>query len=263
MTNCTEKQAVGGCKKAGAALCGGTGAGIGTESRAGKGIAQFFSEENFERLQSIMYTRHANKGDYLFWEGETADKLYFVKKGGVRITKLSDTGKSFILYLHQAGDLFGQMDPFRDSTHSFSAEVTENSEIGMIQRKDLEVVLWQHGDLAVEFMKWMGLMHRMTETKFRDLLMYGKPGALCSLLIRLSNSYGVPQGEHTRIDYRINNTELADMIGATRESVNRMLSDMRKEDAVEFQNGLIIIKDLAYLQDICHCENCPAEICRM
>lgn len=228
-----------------------------------KGITTFFSEENLHRLQSIMYTKHVEKGDYLFREGDSANKLYYVIKGGVRLNKLTETGKSFILYLHQAGDLFGQMDPFQHSLHSFSAEVTTDCKIGVIQRKDLEVLLWQHGDLAIEFMKWMGLMHRMTETKFRDLMMYGKPGALCSLLIRLSNSYGVPDGKHTLIDYKINNTEMADMIGATRESVNRMLNDMRKEEAVELHNGHIVIKDINYLRDICHCENCPLEICRM
>ncbi|NOU73493.1 cyclic nucleotide-binding domain-containing protein [Paenibacillus sp. LMG 31458] len=230
---------------------------------ANNGILASFSEENFHKLQSIMYVKHAEKGDYLFWEGDVADKLYYVIKGGVRITKLSETGKSFIISLHQAGDLFGQIDPFQNSVQSYSAEVTADCEIGVIQRKDLEVLLWQHGDLAIEFMKWMGLMHRMTETKFRDLMMYGKPGALCSLLIRLSNSYGVPNGEHTLINYKINHTEMADMIGATRESVNRMLSDMKKEDALEIQNGHIVIKDLTYLRDVCHCENCPKEICRM
>ncbi|MUT67962.1 Crp/Fnr family transcriptional regulator [Paenibacillus sp. NEAU-GSW1] len=228
-----------------------------------KGITAFFSETNFDKLKSIMYPKQAKKEEHLFWEGDTADKLYYVVKGGVRVTKMSETGKSFILYLHQAGDLFGQIDPFQDSVQSFSAEVTADCEIGVILRKDLEVLLWQHGDLAIEFMRWMGLVHRMTESKFRDLMMYGKPGALCSLLIRLSNSYGVPKGEHVLIDYKINNTEMADMIGSTRENVNRMLSDMRKEGVIEFQNGYIVIKDIAYLRSICRCENCPLEICRM
>lgn len=234
-----------------------------TEPANHKGIMKFFSETNFDKLKSIMYAKQAKKGEYLFWEGDLADRLFYVMKGEIRITKMSETGKSFILYLHQAGDLFGQMDPFLHSVQSFSAEVTADCEIGVIQRKDLEVLLWQHGDLAIEFMKWMGLMHRMTETKFRDLMMYGKPGALCSLLIRLSNSYGIPKGDHTLINYKINNSEMADMIGSTRESVNRMLSDMKKEDAVEFHNGQIVIKNATYLRDICHCENCPLEICRM
>lgn len=53
------------------------------------------------------------------------------------------------------------------------------------------------------------------------------------------------------------------MIGATRESVNRMLSDLRKKDAIEYDNGMIVIKDLKMPQGICHCELCPNEICRI
>nr|WP_246096657.1 Crp/Fnr family transcriptional regulator [Paenibacillus sinopodophylli] len=224
-----------------------------------------FSQANFDKLKSIMYPKQARKGEHLFWQGDTADKLYYVIKGRVRITKMSELGKSFVLYLHQAGDLFGQIDPFQDSVQAFSAEVTEDCEIGIILRKDLEVLIWQHGDLAIEFMKWMGLVHRITESKFRDLMMYGKQGAFCSLLIRLSNSYGILSGkhEHVLIDYKVNNSELADMIGSTRENINRMISDMRKEEVLELQNGYIVIKNAAYLRNICHCENCPTEICRM
>ncbi|WP_248926024.1 Crp/Fnr family transcriptional regulator [Paenibacillus hamazuiensis] len=227
------------------------------------GILEFISKESFELLRSIMYTKDVQKGKYLFWEGDPADKLFFIHSGRVRILKSSDSGRDLTMYIHQNGDLFGQVDPFQDSVHAFSAEVTEDAQIGVIQRKDLEVLLWQHGDLAIEFMKWMGLMHRITQTKFRDLMMYGKTGALCSLLVRLCNSYGVPRGPHIYVDLKLNNTEMADMIGATRESVNRMLSDLRKEDVVEYEDGHILIKDLAYLRDVCRCENCPKEICRM
>ncbi|WP_201318297.1 Crp/Fnr family transcriptional regulator [Paenibacillus sp. EPM92] len=227
------------------------------------GILDIISKDSFDKLQSIMYIKQVEKGSYLFWEGESAEKLYFIISGRVRTTKTTDSGRSLTMYLHQEGDLFGQLDPFQDSVHTFSAEVTESGKIGIIQRKDLEVLLWQHGDLAVEFMKWMGLMHRLTQTKFRDLMMFGKTGALCSLLIRLSNSYGVLKEDHIFVDLKINNSEMADMIGATRESVNRMLSDLRKEDVVEYKDGHILIKDLTYLRDVCQCESCPKEICRM
>jgi CRP/FNR family transcriptional regulator, cyclic AMP receptor protein len=227
------------------------------------GILDIISAESFDKLKSIMYTKQVEKGSYLFWEGDAADKLYFIMSGRVRTIKTTDGGRSLTIYLHQTGDLFGQMDPFKDSLHTFSSEVTEDSKIGVIQRKDMEILLWQHGDLAVEFMKWMGLMHRVTETKFRDLMMFGKTGALCSLLIRLSNSYGVHRKNEIYIDSKLTNTEMADMIGATRESVNRMLSDLKKDDIIEYVDGHIVIKDLAYLRDVCHCENCPKEICRM
>ena len=133
----------------------------------------------------------------------------------------------------------------------------------MIQKSDLEVLLWQHGDLAVEFMKWMGLMHRLTQTKFHDLLMYGKPGALCSTLIRMSNSYGIPGEDGMFISLKLTNSELSDYIGCTRESVNRMLSDLKKSRAIKIVDGYITITNLEYLRDICKCERCPKEICRI
>jgi CRP-like cAMP-binding protein len=222
-----------------------------------------FSESSWARLEGIMYETKVQTGSFLFWEGDTADKLYYLRQGRVKITKSNDEGKGFILYLHNKGDLFGQVDPFQNSVHSFSAEVIEDALIGVIQQKDLAVLLWQHGELAVEFMKWMGLMHRLTQTKFRDLMMFGKPGALCSTLIRLCHSYGEENGTDILITKKLTNSELADMIGATRESVNRMLSDLRKQDVIALDNNHIIVKKLEYLKDICQCENCPKDMCRI
>lgn len=222
-----------------------------------------FSEENLLKLKEIMYDHKIAAGSYLFWEGDAADKLYFIKQGRVKITKSSDEGKSFILYMYGDGDLFGQLDPFHNSLHNFNAEVIEDSVIGIIQQKDLETLLWQHGDLAIEFMKWMGLMHRMTQTKFRDLMMFGKPGALCSTLIRLSNSYGAREGNRIHITKKLTNSELADMIGATRESVNRMLSEFKKMNVISMDNNNLVIENIDYLKTICQCENCPKDMCRI
>jgi CRP/FNR family transcriptional regulator len=224
---------------------------------------EVFSPENFKLIEEIMYETKVAAGTHLYWEGDAADKLFFLKRGGVQITKSNDEGKLFILYMHLTGDLFGQLDGLSGSAHSMNAEVTEDSVICHILNKDLEVLMWQHGSLAVEFMKWMGMMHRMTQTKLRDLMMFGKSGALCSTLIRLSNTYGTPRGDSTYITKKLTNSELADMIGATRESVNRMLSDLKKDAILEQENGYLIIHNLQALRDMCQCENCPVNICRI
>lgn len=228
-----------------------------------RGNTSCFSDQNLDRLMVIMKDRIVPEGSHLFWEGDVSDKLFYVKRGRIKLTKSTDEGKELILYMYQTGDMVGQADPFFSSKHSFTAEVLEESEIGVIDQKDLEVLICQHCDFAIDFMKWMGIHHRLTQTKFRDLMMYGKPGALCSTLIRLSNTYGEKHGDTILIHKKITHTDLSNMIGATRESVNRMLSDLRKKDAVEYENGMIVIKDLEMLQDICHCELCPNEICRI
>ncbi|MGN7357566.1 Crp/Fnr family transcriptional regulator [Paenibacillus sp. SAF-054] len=228
-----------------------------------RGNTSCFSDQNLDRLMVLMKERIVPEGSHLFWEGDVSDKLFYVKRGRIKLTKSTDEGKELILYMYQTGDMVGQADPFFSSKHSFTAEVLEESEIGVIDQKDLEVLICQHCDFAIDFMKWMGIHHRLTQTKFRDLMMYGKPGALCSTLIRLGNTYGEKHGDTILIHKKITHTDLSNMIGATRESVNRMLSDLRKKDAVEYENGMIVIKDLGMLQDICHCEMCPNEICRI
>ncbi|GBF76904.1 hypothetical protein PA598K_05417 [Paenibacillus sp. 598K] len=233
------------------------------QTAAAQGISAYFTPDNIEKLTSLMYVHKVKAASYLFWDGDPAEYLYYVKSGRVKLTKMTDNGSKITLYLHHAGDMFGQIDPFQQSVQSFNAEVIEDAEIGIIQQKDLETMLWQHGDLAIEFMKWMGVMHRMTQTKFRDLLLYGKPGALCSLIIRLGNSYGIESEDGIRIDKKITNSEMAEMIGATRESVNRILSDLRRSGAITVDNGSVLIKDLKYLQNVCKCENCPKDICRV
>ncbi|MDO7905199.1 Crp/Fnr family transcriptional regulator [Paenibacillus sp. JX-17] len=227
------------------------------------GNTSCFSPVSFKLLASVMKDRIVPEGSHLFWEGDTSDKMFFLKKGRVKITKTTDEGKELILYMYQSGDMIGQADPFFGTRHTFSAEVLEDTEVGAVDYKDIELLICQHCDFAIDFMKWMGVHHRLTQTKFRDLMMYGKPGALCSTLIRLCNTYGEPHGNDILIRKKITHTDLSNMIGATRESVNRMLSDLRKKEAVEYDGGMIVVKDLEMLRGVCHCELCPKEICRI
>jgi len=230
------------------------------------GISNFFSEEQFDRIAELMYPKTAEAGSYLFWEGEPTGKLYYIKSGKVKLRKSTEEGKDFILSILQAGDMLCEPGDGMNAVHTFSAEVIEDTRLGVIQWRDLEILLYRHGDFAVKFMNWMALMHRVTESKFRDLLLFGKPGALASTLIRLANSYGVLGSEGIAISLMLTNTELAEFIGTTRESVNRMLNGLREEGVIDIRKGRLIILNLKALQTICQCPACPAcpkEVCRI
>lgn len=230
---------------------------------SGHQIRSFFSEKNLNLLLENMYVKKLGTGSYLFMEGDPADRLFYVHQGKIKITKQTPEGKEFILYFLQEGDIYGEIGDKDEIKHNCSAYVMEDSVIGILQQGDLEILLYRHGELAIQFVKWKGMMNRKTQSKFRDLLLFGKPGALCSTLIRLTNTCGVEIEEGILITLRLTNSELANMICTTRESVNRILNDLKSQNVIGYRDGHIVVKDLGYLRSVCHCGNCPVEICRI
>lgn len=230
------------------------------------GIHRFFSEDQFARIEELMYPKHAEKGSYLFWEGEQAGKLYYVRSGKVKLRKSTAEGKDFMLSVMQPGDLIWEPENGLTKVHSFSAEVLEEAELGVVQWRDLEILLYRYGDFAVRFMNWMAIAQRVSESKFRDLLLFGKPGALASTLIRMANTYGIATAEGIKITLKLTHSEIADMIGTSRESVNRMLNGLKEEGVIDIRQGRIYVLQLNALREICHCPTCPGcpkEICRI
>ena len=202
------------------------------------------------------------KGTYLFQEGDKADGIYFVHSGKVRIGKITPDGREITFRVCENEDFIGELTLFCEpSTYTVSAKVLEDGLCAKINKEDLEKNLLNHPKLAMEFIKWMGVHHQKTQSKFRDLILNGKKGAVYSTLIRMTNSYGVLIKEGILIDLPLTNQELANFCGMTREVVNRMLKELKKEGRISSKDGKILIHDLQFLRNEIHCENCPVEFC--
>ena len=137
------------------------------------------------------------------------------------------------------------------------------AEVYAIEFPVLQSYLEKKPALAVSLLKIMGAHMRKQHSKFRDLLLYGKKGALYSTLIRLANSYGKEMDGGILISVPLTNQELANYSATARESLNRMLSELRKSDIIEYRGHLIFIKDIDYLKEAIQCENCGREICNI
>ncbi|MGG0719121.1 Crp/Fnr family transcriptional regulator [Robertmurraya massiliosenegalensis] len=204
------------------------------------------------------------KGMYLYQEGMVANEIYILLSGKVQISKISADGRELSLRICGANDICGELSLFTNSAkYMLNALVIEDAEIAAIKKDTLEKEMLQNGSLAFEIMKWMSDHSRKTQTKFRDLVLNGKKGALFSTLIRMTNSYGVHLADGILIDLPLTNQELANFCGTSRESTNRILNDLKKEDIISVQKGKILIHDLQYLKDEIGCEDCPVIYCNI
>ena len=104
---------------------------------------------------------------------------------------------------------------------------------------------------------------RKQHSKFRDLVLYGKKGAIYSTLIRFANSYGQQVDDGILISVPLTNQELANYSATARESLNRILSELRRQNVIDILDGRILIHDLEFLKREIQCENCGREICNI
>lgn len=222
--------------------------------------------EPFDSLHELLLLVHhkmsLSKGSFLFQEGMPAKEIYIIYKGKIQVSKVAADGKELTLRLCSKKEIVGELTLFTDDPkYLLNAKVLEDCEVGVIKKDKLEEEFLHNNQLAFEFMKWMSDHFRRTQTKFRDLIMLGKKGALYSTLIRMTNSYGLKVSNDIVIDMYLTNQILANFCGTTRESVNRMLAELKKQQIISIHKGKITIHDLDYLKKEVNCENCPAKYC--
>lgn len=225
-------------------------------------VSQSTSKELTSILSAVDHNLSIEKGDFLFQQGEEVADLYIIKSGRIQIGKISSDGRELFLRICSAGDIVGELALDNEEVkYILNAKVIEDGEIGVIKRKTLEEKILTNPKLSIEFLKIMNLNYRRDQTKFRDLVLHGKKGALYSTLIRLSNSYGKKKNEGIFLDINLTNQELANFCGTSRESVNRLLNELKRDNIIGMEKGKITIYNLDFLKTEINCENCPIVLC--
>ena len=203
-------------------------------------------------------------GEYLFREGDPAKYFYLVRSGQIFIMKYASSGRILSLRLATHGSIIGELPLYEEKpTYIFNAVAQSVSEVYAIEFPTLHSYLEKKPLLAVNLLKIISIHMRKQHSKFRDLVLYGKKGALYSTLIRLSNSYGKEVDGGILITVPLTNQELANYSATARESLNRMLGELRRQGIIESRGNLIFIKDINYLRQEIECENCGKEICNI
>ncbi|MBT2645784.1 Crp/Fnr family transcriptional regulator [Bacillus sp. ISL-34] len=213
-------------------------------------------------LDNKQQVKHMEKGRYLFQESTPASDLYYIIKGKVEVSKVVPDGRELTIRISSENDLVGETVLFsQNPKYMMNAKMMEDGTVAAISKEALEEKIASDSQLAVEMMTWLSAQNRKNQAKFRDMLLHGKKGAFYSTLIRLSNSYGTEAEDGKVINLPFTNQELANFCGTSREVVNRMLAQLRKNNVISIKKGRITILDFDYLKQEIDCENCPIEIC--
>lgn len=205
-----------------------------------------------------------NVGEYLFHEGDHAKYFFFVRSGQIFITKFAESGRILSLRLATKDSIIGELPLYEENpVYIFNAVAQSPAEVYAIEFPTLHKYLEKKPSLAINLLKIISVHMRKQHSKFRDLVLYGKKGAIYSTLIRFANSYGQHVDDGILITVPLTNQELANYSATARESLNRMLSELRRKNVIEIHDGLILIRDINFLKREIQCENCGREICNI
>lgn len=222
-----------------------------------KPIRDFFQEAG------TLFT--VNKGMMIFHEGERAESIYFIQSGLVQVSKETEQARELTIRVCSEGNVIGEGALFSEvKRHATTAKALQKTTLLVVNEQLFEQHLITQPALMLDYVKWVQLENNKQQSRLRDLLLHGKKGALYSTLIRLANTYGEIQPDSSVfITIKLTNTDIANLCGTSRELINRMLTDLRKQQIIRMHHSELTILNLAFLKQEIACDNCPLAICRI
>lgn len=189
-------------------------------------------EEQRARLAALAVRRSLPRGTVIFREGDPVEAVYFLESGLVKVYSLTAEGEEQIINILRPGDFFPHLGFLEGGSYPATAEAISPARLVTVRRAALLDLVRRDGDFAVAMLAAMGrriavLQHRVRDLSHRDLR-----GRLARVLLRLADEHGVATPAGTRLDLPLSHRELANLVGAARESVSRALAEFRREGLV-------------------------------
>ncbi len=223
---------------------------INTESAYLKQVTIFSSLNDDEicDLTTVAKTRKFRAGEVIFHRDDPGQVLYIIKEGKVKICLISTDGQELSLVVFGKGEYFGEFALLDGLPRSADAVALENVVCYTVQRSDFHNAIMKNPRIAIEVMEVLVKRLRSTDQQVEDLIFLDVYGRVAKKLLELAETYGTKLADGTRIDVRLTQQELASMVGASRESVNKVMGYFMDRGVISTDKHRITIHSLSDLQ---------------
>lgn len=198
--------------------------------------------EEYKLIDQYSSMKEVAKGDILYLQGASDKNVYLLKKGVVKITKLTPQGNEIILDIFSGGSMFGEMSVIDPQERDESAVVVENGLLCIMKKEDFERLIQMVPGLAIRLSKMIGLKRWKIENKLLDLLYRTVEQRLARTFLNLLEDFGVPHKNGYLLQIRLTHKDYADLIASTRETVTATLNKMKNDGLIDFEDKYIVIK---------------------
>lgn len=216
----------------------------------GVSIFEQLAPAELERLAATTVTKRLRKGELLFRKGDPGSHAYVIMSGKIKITSPGEDGGEAVLRIMQPLEVLGQIALLDRQPRTATASALEPSELLVIQRRDLLPFLRRNPETAIKLLETVASLLRSVSDELNDQVFLPIARRLAKRLISLAEVHGKPTPEGTRIDLPLSQGDLGDMVGATRESINKQIREWSGRGVLQHEQGYVTIRDLDALEDL-------------
>jgi len=192
---------------------------------------------------------HYPGGTRIFAKGDPGNSMMAVLHGRVAITNPSPDGRQLVVAIFRDGDVFGEIALLDGKERSADATAATDCELLVVPRRSVLRLLERRPELCVELMVVLCERLRRTNEQVEDFAFLDLETRIAKVLLRLAHDEAV-QSTAAHLGLKISQRALGELVGGSRESVNKHLQDWKRSGIIAIEKGSIVIHDFAALAEL-------------
>ncbi|MEP6760052.1 MAG: Crp/Fnr family transcriptional regulator [Sporichthyaceae bacterium] len=198
-------------------------------------------------LRSCMNETRVARGRTLFNEGDPGDALYVVTEGKIKLGRSAPDGRENLLAILGPGEMFGELSLFDPGPRTATATAVTDTTVLGLGHDDLQSWLTGRPEVASHLLGALAQRLRRTNEAMADLVFSDVPGRVAKALLDLARRFGVQSEDGLHVTHDLTQEELAQLVGASRETVNKALADFASRGFLRLEARAVVILDIERL----------------
>ncbi len=182
-----------------------------------------------------------SRGDELFVEGDPGEHLYVIVEGKIKLGTASSDGRESLLAVLGPGEMFGELSLFDPGPRTATATAIVDSKVLGLGHEDLGPWLSGRPGVSQELLKSLAQRLRRTNDALADLVFSDVPGRVAKALLELSEKFGSRRDDGLYVAHDMTQEELAQLVGASRETVNKALAEFAQRGWVKLEPRAVLL----------------------
>jgi CRP/FNR family cyclic AMP-dependent transcriptional regulator len=208
------------------------------------------SEQQLAGISQVTRKQVLKRRQELFHKGDAGTEIYVVARGKLKALTTSTGGDDVVFSILGPGEVIGEVALLGGTPRTASVFAIETCELLVIDRRDFMAFLKNHPDVAVKLLHVLATRLKRVSELVEDTLFLNLPLRLAKKLMALARLYGEKVPDGLRVDLKLSQEEWGDLVGATRESINKQVRQWTEAGIVRLEKGYIVILDTVELEKL-------------